>query len=217
MGKKQPRCYIDSNVVIDYVSFSFGFSIKDERTEEMDYVQKILNSAKGGSILLYSSDITKLECTHAGDKSKLTEEIKRKFRSILDSGEVIRSISVNSLIIENARDMQWNGFPLPGNIDKIHIASAIFSNCEELITFDGFRREYYRSKHLDDYACIEELSKSYKLSVVYPSESCVAQREYYYDMKEKVAKQKKKDSEMKKQKQLTFFDGLKHEEQTESA
>ncbi|MHC1752940.1 hypothetical protein [Humidesulfovibrio sp.] len=207
MSKKTPRCYIDANVIIDYVAFEYGAGIPSQRQIEMDYVEKIFNHAKDGSILLFSSSISKVECHSIGKDTLVTDDVKKLFSSILGSGKVVRPISPIEPILEMARDMQWDGFPLPGNMDKIHIASAIFSKCTEFITFDGFRREYYKRNHLDDFACIEELCKAHNISVVYPSETFVAQKEYALHVRELLKKKKREEDERKKQKWIALPSG----------
>jgi predicted nucleic acid-binding protein len=203
MSKSTPKCYIDSNVIIDYVAGSFN-ELDEGRKEEMEYVSKILNSARGSQIQLYTSSVTKMECYHIGDKSCVAEEVKNIFKSIFNSGVVIREIPVSGFVTELVRDMRWENFPLPNSMDTIHIASAIFAHCDEIITFDGFRREAIKKKKQDDEACIVELCKQHNISVVYPSESVVSKMEcveYVAKLKElqkKEDRKKKPDDEWRR-------------------
>ncbi|WP_144302076.1 type II toxin-antitoxin system VapC family toxin [Oceanidesulfovibrio indonesiensis] len=187
-------------MVLHYVQNISGNLRDDGYIEEMDYVQKILAAAKDGSIYLISSAITKIECLHDGSEGAVSQEAIRLFKSILDSGRVVRTISVSNVIIENARQMYWDKFPMPSNIDKIHIASAIFTECSEIITFDN----YNRAKKKNDFACIEELCKQYGLSIVYPSESAIAKMEYVDWVKAQRAKAQK-DASKGRQEQMRLL------------
>jgi predicted nucleic acid-binding protein len=214
MSRNKPTCYIDSNIIIEYVKFSKDIS-SDSWENEIEFIEKILQSAKDGSIRLVTSVITKLECTHIGDSKYITDDVKNIFRSILDSGEVLITISIHDEIAKRAREMKWAGFPFPSGFDKIHIASAIEVGCCEIISLDGFERDNAKKKsvklasknskeRIADDACVQQLQRQYGIEVVFPSDSVVARREYKLHGEEVRHKAKIKKTEEDKARKAAY-------------
>lgn len=61
------------------------------------------------------------------------------FNSILLSGKGgVIPIQPTELIIRKARDLRWtHNIKLRGAMDNLHVASALFVECDEFITDDG--------------------------------------------------------------------------------
>jgi predicted nucleic acid-binding protein len=160
-----PSIYIDSVCFIDAAIHSANGKLIDGRLSDVDYLKLILSAAKTGDIKAYSSIITIAECTHA--HGKLDDEVKRLFKSILTSGEIIILIQPDILIAERARDLKWeDGIDSIRGADAIHVASALHLECSEFLTLDGA----VMRKAVD----IKKLG----LRVIKPSETQVLPEEY---------------------------------------
>jgi hypothetical protein len=131
-----PKIYIDSVCFIDAAVHGANGILKEGRLPDVDYLKLILSAAKNGDIIAYTSIITIAECTNA--EGILDDEVKRLFKSILTSGEIITLVQPDIIIAERARDLKWeDGIGRIRGADAIHIASALDSKCSEFLTNDG--------------------------------------------------------------------------------
>lgn len=175
MRSGKVRTYLDSCVIIDYVKNECGVHLCEDRTRELEYLEKLFESAKAGQTKLFTSSVTIFECLHIGNNHEVPEEAKRLFTSITGSGRVVIPVSLTPVMSEIARQLYWDGVPLPRKNDRLHVATATEIGCSEFVTFDG----------LDGDDRIMYLCQQYGLSVVYPSETNVAQQEYHSWVSEK--------------------------------
>ncbi|MBI3774533.1 MAG: PIN domain-containing protein [Gammaproteobacteria bacterium] len=137
MNNAKPRIYLDAAPIIDLVKVKVGVGLDSEREKSAWHVQQMIRAAQAEHINLYTSGLSIAECTHVEDQNKL-DQAKPFFMGLLASGKggiVLVQPTLN--ILERARDLRWiHGVSLKG-VDAIHVASALYFKCDELITLDG--------------------------------------------------------------------------------
>lgn len=133
------RIYMESCCFIDVVKYRLDrkrlISDLPVREEHIQYCMKMLEAAKFGDLRILTANLTISECKHLD--GYVDDEVKRLFRSILSSGRIVRIVTDNIFIGETARDLLWEHDIHLGGADGTHVASALYSNCEEFITWDG--------------------------------------------------------------------------------
>lgn len=136
MKNAKPRLYLDSAPIIDLVKVKVGIGV-DERDADVWHIQQMIRAAQAKDVELYTSALSIAECTHVEDPKKL-DEAKPFFMGLLASGKSgIILIQPTLNILERARDLRWiHGVNL-GGADAIHVASAHYFKCDELITRDA--------------------------------------------------------------------------------
>jgi len=81
--------------------------------------------------------LTVAECNHAGD-GDAGAKVQELLVGILTSGKGgVLLLATDIWTVERARDLRWKHSLNFKAVDAIHIASAIESGCDELITWDG--------------------------------------------------------------------------------
>lgn len=134
----RPRIYIDSCYFIDAIKYRAGFSIDPDRSRDLDYVKACLEAVRAGDIEIITSTLTIAEVRRA--EGTPDDRVKRLIRSVLTSGRLVKLAEVTQTIGEKARDLQWDyGINLSG-ADAIHVATAIITDCKELLTLDARRK-----------------------------------------------------------------------------
>jgi len=144
MQTDSSRIYIESCPFIDMAKHHAQMPLATNKTDQANreknvwYCTKILEAARDRKVSVYTSIITVAECTHVGDgKSIPSDNVKRFYMGLLASGKSgIELISSTLTIIEQARSLRWNSGIALGGLDSIHLASALFTKCEEFITTD---------------------------------------------------------------------------------
>jgi predicted nucleic acid-binding protein len=132
----KPKIYIDTTCFVDLAKGHIGARTEDGREKDIWHTKKLLEASRNGDVEIYTSTLTIAECQHVGDGSKIPDEVKRLFRSILTSGKVVILIQPEIFVAERARDLRWNdGINLRG-ADALHVASALEVNCAEFLTND---------------------------------------------------------------------------------
>lgn len=132
---KKPRVYADSCCFIDVVKQDVRQPPKEPgRDEDVARFKLVLEASRDGEISLFTSSVSLVECLHADNK--LDEEVKRKFKSLLTSGQYVTLAGVDPFIAEDARDIKWvHGISMKG-LDYLHLATAVQLDCSELLTTD---------------------------------------------------------------------------------
>ncbi len=146
---------VDFKALITLLNSRGKHTIKDKDNKER--TTHIVN--------IFTSMLTIAECTHANESThQEKEETRRLFKSILESGKVVKLISPTLGIIANARDLRWeHEINIHGAMDSIHVASAINHKCSELITLD---KKMLSSSGDDN----EKIYNMFGLKIVAPSE-----------------------------------------------
>ncbi len=130
------RVYIDACCFVDMVKTKVGKNIAQERELDVWFLKRLLEAARDREIEVYTSVISIAECTHVGD-DKIAENVKNEFSRLLMSGQYARLIMLTPFVAEDARDLRWkNGIALKG-ADGIHVASALATKCEEMLSSNG--------------------------------------------------------------------------------
>jgi hypothetical protein len=143
------RIYIESCPFIDMAKHHARLPLstlanQDARQREQQarernvwFVTKLLEAARAGKVLIFTSMITMAECTHVGDAAP-SDDTKRFYMGLLNSGRSgVQLVQPTLTIIEASRALRWDSGIALGGIDSIHLASARQMKCEELITTDG--------------------------------------------------------------------------------
>ncbi len=133
------RLYMESCCFIDVAKYTLGYKhLIDDlagKEQHIQYCIKMLEAAKFGDLRILTANLTISECKHLD--GYVDDEVKRLFRSILSSGRIVRIVTDNIFIGEMARDLLWEHDIHLRGADGTHVASALYSNCEELITWDS--------------------------------------------------------------------------------
>jgi hypothetical protein len=138
----KPRVYFDTTCFIDVLSKQKGITLKTpERDKDAWYCQMMLSAAIDGKVEVCTSLLTGSECTayknEKNERVPINDEMRKKLDSIFFGGSGgILSIQPQPWIIERARDLDWNHGIYGGNMDRLHIASALDRECTELWTMD---------------------------------------------------------------------------------
>ena len=137
MNNAKPRVYLDAGPIIDLIKVKVGVVVDKQREADAWYLQQLIRAAQAEQVDLYTSTLSIAECTHVADQKK-SEEAKPFFMGLLTSGKSgITLIQPTLNIVERARDLRWiHGVNLQG-ADAIHVSSANYFKCDELITHDG--------------------------------------------------------------------------------
>ena len=134
------KIYFDSCCFIDIVANDANIKTKEQRDYDVECYKSLFQESKANNIIAFTSYLTVVECTHVKDKNKktiLTNEVKRLFDSIILSGMAgITTIMPTSIIIERARQLNWDNNITLKPFDLLHVSSALELNCCEFITTD---------------------------------------------------------------------------------
>lgn len=107
---------------------------------EVEYYKAMLRASRDNEIVVVTSFLTAVECTHVTDKEDkkiLTDEVKRLFDSVILSGlEGVNPIFPTHDIIKMARDLNWIHEITCKPYDRLHLATALMKECVEFITTD---------------------------------------------------------------------------------
>lgn len=144
MQTEPSRIYIESCPYIDmakhHAQMPLATNKADQAIREKNvwFCKKILEAARDRKLSVYTSMNTMAECTHVGDgKSIPSENVKRFYMGLLGSGKSgVELIQSTLTVIEQSRSLRWNSGIMLGGMDSIHLASALFKQCEEFITTD---------------------------------------------------------------------------------
>jgi predicted nucleic acid-binding protein len=127
--------YMDACPFIDMAKIHIGKVLTPGRATDVWFCKRMLEAGRDGKIDIYTSYMTRLECTHA-DGCK-DDKVRSLFQGLLTSGKAgVLLVQNTQTIQEKAEQLQWdNGLNLRA-MDAIHIASAIQMKCTEFITTD---------------------------------------------------------------------------------
>jgi hypothetical protein len=99
-------------------------------------IKSLLRAARDKKIVVVTSQISIAECTHAD--GNIDADTQRIFRALLTSGTSgVLPWQADVFVLERARDLRWKHSINLSALDGIHVATAIESSCDELITWDG--------------------------------------------------------------------------------
>lgn len=132
----KPRIYLDACPFIDAAKRQIG-QLPQGRDTDLQYFKLILEAAKAGELLAFTSTLTVAECLHAnGDMS---DSVKKTFKALLSSGRYVTLVTPDPFLAEEARDLRWvHGIDLASRgADYLHVASALQMRCSEFVTTDG--------------------------------------------------------------------------------
>jgi predicted nucleic acid-binding protein len=126
--------YSDANPIIELAKYGRG-THDPARTQDLQYMQRILAAANNNVISLYTSSISIAECVAAGDD--YGKDVQEFFVGTLSSGRMFKLVQDSIFVAEQARNLRWiHNITLKG-ADAIHVASAIEAQCTEFLTWDA--------------------------------------------------------------------------------
>ena len=135
---RRPRIYIDSCYFIDAIKYRAGFSVDPDRSNDLKYVRACLEAVRAGDVEVITSTLTIAEVRRA--EGTPDDDVKRLIRSVLTSGRLVKLAEVTQTVGEKARDLHWDyGINLSG-ADAVHVATAIITECKELMTLDARKK-----------------------------------------------------------------------------
>ncbi len=155
------RVYMDSCCFIDMAKMAKITHLNKNthdptgRTEDVWYLRRLCDAARAGDIEIISSTLAIAECLHDGNRDKIDDTAKDLFEKYLTSGSVVLPIEAGYDVCVQARDLFWRHGILLSGADQVHLASAIETNCRELITTD--EKIQTRQKFHDAIAPIEKI------------------------------------------------------------
>ncbi|MBK80454.1 MAG: hypothetical protein CMQ43_06005 [Gammaproteobacteria bacterium] len=133
-----PKIYIDSCCFIEVAQEQLGVTQSSE--DNRWFTKRLVDAAKAGDVAVYTSLLTQAECLYVNDTSgsKLSsDEVQKLFKSLLSSGRSgVIPIEPSLFVIDAARDLNWVHSLNLRPMDSIHVASARFVGCSELLTLD---------------------------------------------------------------------------------
>ncbi|MEA2062811.1 MAG: PIN domain-containing protein [Gemmatimonadota bacterium] len=142
MKNNKPAVYIDSCCFIDMVAYDTSNKVLEDRKEHIWYYKRLLSASKNEDITVVTSYLTINECLHVkddDDKKVLDENVKNLFNSILLSGQQfggVYSAVPDEFILEHARNLNWEHDIRLDPFDSLHIATALWEQCDEFVTTD---------------------------------------------------------------------------------
>ena len=129
------QVYLDSCCFIDMAKEAVGQKLTSQREQDVWHLKQLLQAARDGEIVAYTSVLTIAECTHAD--GNLSDGVQSIFTRLLTSGQYTVLIQPTPFIAIEARDLRWqHGINVRG-ADAVHVASALDRSCEEFLTTDG--------------------------------------------------------------------------------
>lgn len=133
----KPRLYFDSCTFIEIAKGRFGETLPAARKAEVETAQRLLAASRDGYIEIFTSTITIAEAVHTGTNPP-PQDVKDYFSRLLLSGrDGVITVAPDPFIVELARDLSWDHGIGKGVADRIHVATALRTQCIELITIDG--------------------------------------------------------------------------------
>lgn len=120
------------------IKYKAVMASEDKNERNVWLTKQIIKAAKDGKIKVFTSSLSIAECTHIQGEDNPSDKTKRFFDTLLVSGKSgVELVQPILAIIEKARNLRWvHGIPLKGAPDAIHVASALISECGELLTTD---------------------------------------------------------------------------------
>ena len=135
MGSKQRVVYWDANIFLAWLNNEIASHPK----EEMDGIQEQLTLLKKGQLHLATSVITFTEILESGVPTNARETLDKLFQR-----RNYHKIDVNSRITDISHEIRnyyqhqkaVDGLPTVTTPDAIHLATAIYFDCDTFHTFD---------------------------------------------------------------------------------
>ena len=172
MAKLNPlRVYADACCFSEVASYSEGVH-NGNRKLDILFFHALMHAALDGKVEIVTSTLTIAECQYVGgSKNKvLTNDVKRLFRAVLCSNNVVVLAQPTVLVCEKAQDLRWvDGLSFKG-ADAVHVATAIKTGCTEFITHDDNSIGTHDKK--------KALLKEFGLTVVHPRDTKALPQEY---------------------------------------
>lgn len=152
-----PRIYMDTQPLIEAIKTKIT---KQHPTDDVLFTFWCLKAAEQKEIEIVTSIITIAECKRGIREKSPNEKTKDLIRSVLTSGAILQLSEVTLSIVEKARDLDWEHGYCFGGADGIHVATAIATNCKELLTADRM------IKKIDDFN-----EKGFGVKIIKPHET----------------------------------------------
>jgi len=132
------KVYIDACLFIDMAKYKAVMASGDENERNVWLIKRFIKAAKDNKIKVLTSSLSIAECTHIKGADDPSDETKRFFDTLLASGKSgVDLVQPTRAIIRQARDLRWlHGIHLKGALDAIHVATALYFGCGELLTTD---------------------------------------------------------------------------------
>lgn len=141
---------------------------QEGRVKEVMFCKSILSASRKGDIQVYTSTITQTEFLHAGKDNNLDDKAKRLIDAMLTSGKGgVILVQCSQFVTTRARDLYREDEIKIGNMDRIHLASALDAECDEFITVDN-----------DDFIKKAEKIDNLGIKVIYPSQTKLLPEKY---------------------------------------
>jgi len=167
------RIYVDSCIAIELAKRMMQLH-EPQREHDLWFVRQMLKASEDGEIELLTSSLTVIESLYLGNDAKgrpieCPRNVQGFLVDLLTSGSLIKLVEPSIFVAERARDLRWiQGLTLKP-FDSLHVASALDSNCKELVTFDT-----KMNKKPEEIAALTKLG----LRVIPPRDSLVLPGDY---------------------------------------
>jgi len=132
--------YFDSCCFIDMVKLEVGIVLGEDREKDVWYMKQLLQAARDGEIMVFTSTLAIAECTTAD--GNVTDQVKDTFTRLLVSGQYVVLVQPTPFIMSDARDLRWAHKLALRGADSVHIASALDRKCNEFVTTDGQTKKF---------------------------------------------------------------------------
>ena len=126
MAKEKPRIYWDASCFL-------AFLLEEEG--RVDACEEVLNRAKAGEFLIFTSFLSLSEVVHLKGKPKLTQDNEQMLRDFFEH-PFFRFVTVDRRVAEMARQLMWK-HPHLRAYDANHIASAYSVGIQKIHAYDA--------------------------------------------------------------------------------
>lgn len=146
-------------------------SERARRENNVWFCKRILEAARNGDLLVYTTALSSVECTHVEPGQPIPpQDIQDFFNMLLSSGRSgITRVQAIEAITMRAKNIKWKDGVALGGFDAIHVATALHMGCQEFITTDG---KIYKNR---------DKFSHHKLSIIQASETTLLPDEYRQD------------------------------------
>jgi len=135
----KPKIYVESCPIIDLAKKFAKVPMNEDRQKSCWFLDKLLEASRNGELEIVTSSLTVCECTHIEPGKPVPDQaVKEFFEQLLTSGHGgIVLVQPIMRIVLKSRQLRWSDGLSLGGMDSMHLATALESSCNELLTTDG--------------------------------------------------------------------------------
>lgn len=123
---KPPKYYMDAGVFL---------ALFNDEAERVKQCKQVLKAGERGEIQILTSSFTLVEVIHIKGREKLNKDKEEAISAFFENDYIVL-VDVTRNLAESARQLIWQNPSLKPK-DAIHAATAIFTEADELHTYDG--------------------------------------------------------------------------------